>query len=383
MDLDEARCQAKLIFADMKPASGRDLTEVGRREGQGLDFAAQLSAMTPEGFPLPSLLYCGLTQLLQVKTYGPYEKMRWGYCFDFKDCTFGFELRKFGLRALCEPRNLDSPVLREVLGRARELTIVAERYLTAGPIEKQIDAGDVVADNLYHLLHGRYQFLREQAEQAYKRPPPPPEVHGSGTMFHFGKPTMEGGAFGAAAVDVYFSMTEHLFFIALAVSTARSSTPSLLEFLAGNWSTKARAVLDLTDPRVKASYDHLLRIREAWRNPVAHGGFMSAGASLYVHVPGTGVLPARLRRTADGVKVGFRLSDESFNQIMAVFDQFDAVLKTGPIRFAVKWAESGLDVAFDESSVSEYRAAMASDEAFDRLIEYRSCEYARHVNMDY
>lgn len=367
----------------MRPASNHELTEVGRREGEGKNLFDQLDAMTPEGFPLPELLHYGFTRLLGVQCYGPFEKMRWGYRFDFKGGTYGMEYRKFGLRFLCEPRNLDSPVLREVMGRARELTNIVEKYLSSGPIEQQINAGNITIDNLYNSLRARYDFFRERAGIAFKQTPSSTKGDGFTLNADFWRSKIEGGTLGTAAVDAYFSATEHLFCIALAFSISEQTSPPLLEFLAANWPTKARLVLDLTDSRIKASYDHLLRVREEWRNPIAHGGFMSKGASLFVHVPGVGALPAKLRRTADGVKVGLRLSDESFSQIMCAFNEFDEILGSSHLRFALKWAQSGLSVAYDAHSLRNYRVAMSSDAAFEEFIDYSSYEQDRHANMDY
>src|SRR6266436_5127269 len=115
MTLDEARRHAAGLFAELRSPAASSLVEVGRREGEGLGFLEQLNAMTPPGFPFPELLAFGFTQLLNVPTYGPGEKLLWGVRFRFKGVDFAFEYRKFGLRLLCDPGQLDSPVVREVL----------------------------------------------------------------------------------------------------------------------------------------------------------------------------------------------------------------------------------------------------------------------------
>jgi hypothetical protein len=190
MDLSEARLQAKAILGEIKPPSNRQLTEVGRNESSEIGLADKFRGMTPTDFPIPELLHFGLTKLLDAKPYGPFEKMRWGFLFDFKDGTFGFELQKFGLRMLCEPSKLDSPLLRELLGRSVALTNVVEQYLSSGVIPDQINAGNFTARNLYLRLRGRYEFLREKAELAYATPIPPPQTiqgqFGLVTTYHLG-----------------------------------------------------------------------------------------------------------------------------------------------------------------------------------------------------
>lgn len=388
MTLEEARRQAKELFADIGTPTDCELVEVGRREAEGKHLVEHIKAMTPPGFPIPGLLLFGLTQLLGLETYGPEEKMRWGVCFAFRGSTFGFELRKFGLRALCQPNMLDTPTLKEVLGRARALTNIVETYLSgSGYVANQINSGRFTIVNLYGQLDARYRFLREKARAAYATPPPPPERRtgkvGTFTTFDPGRPEREGSALGTAAVDAYFSLQEHLFCISLAFTTFGQSRPDLLQFLGANWRTKARLVLNIRDPAVKAFYDRLVAIREEWRNPLAHGGFLSGGGSLYFHLPGIGALPARLRRTSAGVKVRFSLRSSSFTEIMGLFDSFDAFLLEGPLRYPIKWGLSGLDVAFDAHSAAAHAAAMQSDETFEEFIEYRSYEEDLHTNMDY
>ncbi|MBI3099183.1 MAG: hypothetical protein HYY93_13220 [Planctomycetes bacterium] len=386
MELDEARRQAAALFEEIRPPTNRDLVEVGRREGVGLGFVEQLQAITPAGFPLPQLLHFGFTHLLQMSAYGPEEKMLWGICFDFRGATFGFEHRKFGLRALCERRNLDAPILNEIVGRARALTNVAEAYLTSGYGTAQLAAGRFTMQNLYNRLDDRYRFLRSEAEAAYSKPPPPPVTHTSNsvvcTEHDYSRPDREGGALAAAAVDAYFSRQEHLFCLSAAFT---DSVPpeGTLEFLGGNWRTKARVVLDLQNSSAKTFYDRLVGVRDEWRNPLAHGGFLSGGASLYFHVSGVGALPMRLRRTPAGAVLGFALPRSSFSEIMTLFDSFDAFLKGSSLRFPVKWAESGLDLSFAPESTAAYRLAMQSESDFDALLEQVAYQQDRSANMDF
>jgi hypothetical protein len=58
-------------------------------------------------------------------------------------------------------------------------------------------------------------------------------------------------------------------------------------------------------------------------------------------------------------------------------------LKTGEIGYVLKWAESGLDVAFDAKINSEYRVAIMSDESFEALMDRTGYFTDLQVNMDY
>src|SRR4051812_48949920 len=123
MQFDEARVKARALFDGIAPATSRpELVELGRRESEGGGFLDYVRGMTPTGFPIEGLLLFGLTRLLGLHDDGQEEKIAWSVWFTMKGDTYAFELRKFGLRLLCDPANLDLPLTREVLGKARALT---------------------------------------------------------------------------------------------------------------------------------------------------------------------------------------------------------------------------------------------------------------------
>jgi hypothetical protein len=388
MEFEEARRKAKTMFDGATPAATRcAVVELGRRESANGGFLDQVRGMTPKGFPLEGLLLFGLTQLLGLPDYGPEEKVAWSVWFSFKNATYAFELRKFGLRFLCQPENLDMPLTREVLGKARALTDIVEAFLSDGYAQKQLGAGQFTIQNLYCQLDERYRFLREQAKVAYETPPPSPESgQDEGVRWYrhdVGRPDREGGALGTAAVDAYFSRMEHLLCLSAGFANRPLPEEGFLEFLAGSWRAKVRTVLDLEQPGTKSFYDKLLSVRDEWRNPLAHGGFLSKGGSLYFHLPGIGALPAQLRRTPTGVQLKFTMLHSSFKQVMDLFDGFDEHLKVGPLRYAVQWAEAGMDVAFDEYSRRSYVKASSSDEAFADFLEGTQRAEDQAANMDW
>lgn len=388
MNLVEARAAARHQLGDasalVRPAP---MIELGRRETEGKGFFEAIAAMTVKGFPIPELILFGFSELLGFTPDGPGEKVRWTIAFEFRGVGFIYELRKLGLRLLIEESSIDSPIVKEVLGRTRALTDIVECHLTTEVLPKQLVAGAIVVSNSFSFLSKRCLFLRKEAFAAYGRPPPPPEkVLGQGftaTVSHAGVPTFEGGSLAAAAVDAYFSRLELLFVIASAFHPNALGGEGVAVFLNKKWADRAISLLDLQDASVKKLYDRLSAVRENWRNPLAHGTFQSGGASLYVQVPGIGALPARLRRTPAGVQAGFQLSSESFESICGLFDEFDANLAQGPLRFGLRWAESGLDIAFDSDSLAQYRAAMVSDEEFEEFLDGTARATDRHDNMDY
>ena len=278
-------------------------------------------------------------------------------------------------------------ILSIICGVVILLAIVSLFWPIGGMIESAQKRADERKD-LYTKLDERYQFLRDQAKLAYERPPPPPESgqdeHGNRWYAHdVHRPAREGGALGTAAVEAYFSRMEHLLCLVVGFTSAALPRDGFLEFLGAPWRAKVRTVLSLDDPDTKSFYDKLLAVREEWRNPLAHGGFLWGGASLHFHLPGDGALPAQLRRTPAGVQLKFTMLHASFNDVMTLFDSFDDHLRRGPLRYAVRWVEAGMDVAFDEYSRRDYANASASDAAFDYFLEGTQRAEDQAANMDW
>jgi integrase len=88
---------------------------------------------------------------------------------------------------------------------------------------------------------------------------------------------------GLAAIDAFFSWTEHVF-IHLAILQGRLTTGNqVAEVADADWSTKFRAALDLTDHETKAHFDTLVVIRRQMRNFMAHGAFGKQGEGIVHH----------------------------------------------------------------------------------------------------
>ena len=101
-------------------------------------------------------------------------------------------------------------------------------------------------------------------------------------------------------------------------------------------------------------------------------------------MPTVGALPASLVAVRDSWTFSFiPIPEASYADICALFDEVDAFLARAHTRYGWKFAGSGLDVVFDGKTRGEYRRAMASDEAFEAMLEKLSLEEDYHRNMEY
>lgn len=76
--------------------------------------------------------------------------------------------------------------------------------------------------------------------------------------------------------------------------------------------------------------------------------------------------------------------EDSFDQVCALFDEIDQWLRTGPVAHGMFWAESGLDVPFNEEHLASFRETMGrSWDAFEKFLFARSHAVDRATNMEW
>jgi hypothetical protein len=319
----------------------------------------------------------------------PMEKTLWAMPVKYRGIPFTVEHAKFGLGVMSDASEAVGllPDLLRTLDRASRIT---DRILRP-VLEERIATRHVTIRNLYPTLHSRYVFFREHALASFRTPPPPRELTSrsadgkiTGWSQDIFKPKREGFFYSTAAVDAFFSRLEHLLVLCLPfVPQARSI--DLAKHLAATWAVKYRSLVDFSsDRRGKRVYDALRAIKEQYRNPLAHGGFERGSSSLLVHMPECGAIPASLSEFRDGLHYTlYPLSERSFEECCAVFDECDSYFESGPLRRGYRFAATALNVALDQESVKEYEAAGASDEAFEELIDRTINLTDMHANMDW
>lgn len=344
----------------------------------------------PEERPLPWMVFLAFAEILKFPcAWKPMEKTLWAMPVKYRGVPFTVEHAKFGLGVMSDASEAATllPDLLRTLDRASR---VADKIMRP-VLEEQISKRHVTIRNLYSTLHSRYLFFREHALASFRTPPPDRELTSrsadgriTGWSQDIFKPKREGFFYSTAAVEAFFSRLEHLLVLCVPFGPHAHSI-DLSKHLAAGWAVKYRSLVDFSsDRRGKRVYDALRAIKEQYRNPLAHGGFEKGSGSLLVHVPSCGAIPASLSEFRDGLHYTlYPLSERSFQECCAVFDECDSYFETGPLRRGYRYASTSLNVAFDEESIREYQAASASDEAFEELID-RTCHLMdMDANMDW
>jgi hypothetical protein len=86
-----------------------------------------------------------------------------------------------------------------------------------------------------------------------------------------------------AAVDAFFSWTEHVF-IHMAILAGKVTTGhQVTELAEADWPDKFKTVLNIAEAPTKKLFDDLVEIRREMRNFLAHGAFGKDGRAFHFH----------------------------------------------------------------------------------------------------
>ncbi len=370
----------------------RKLREILPPHDEDYELALNYIPSAADRLPLPYMVF--LTLLLGTdRKYAsrPIEKTAWSIYFRFKNVPFCLEHGKFGMR-MATPAPANVSIIDELIGVLNRAFPVADRVLQQD-VDLQIRAGNVTVLNKQHLLRERYDFFRSAAREAFQAPAPNAEVifrkTGPGQKVSRSvdifKNKREGFFFGTAAIDSYFSWLEHVLVLIWPFVGYDPMKDDLLVYIGDGWIAKIKRIWDVIGSREeKALYDALREIKERFRNSITHGALEKGDGSLRVHISGLGAVPARLSRFTDSIHYDvFPLKEDSFDNACELFDAVDAHLRTNPTKYGMRFAEAGLDVAFDAKSREEYQNAMNCDVDFDELLERFSCVADRNANMEW
>ena len=194
--------------------------------------------------------------------------------------------------------------------------------------------------------------------------------------------TSESDWIAQAAVDAFFSWSEHAF-IHVAILRGRIENGyQVAELAAASWKEKFRAALDLDDPCFKQHYDKLLLLRVQMRNFMAHGAFGKRGEAFLFH-SGAGAAPVLLAESGTNRYSfsGAPVFDEgqAIRNIDSFLEDFWSS-ELSPVRshlFSV--VPSILTFVADAT----YSKAMRSDNAMSELVEYLENKMDAAANMEW
>lgn len=387
-ELEPVRQAALRALGPIKPADSNT------QASEDFLFSAKRTQASDE-LPPYYLIYFLLVDLLGFENLGKFEKVAWSIPIDIRGRAYLIEYRKFGVGVFAH-----NPVDEEA--QAREIVQYIQKGIKAAQpffdslADQAVAASAVNVVNNSHALFARFEYLRNAhslkiSEAELRKDERHVETHESESgmkwdtiSFPASRLYIEADWLAMAAIDAFFSWTEHVF-IHLAILAGRKTSAQEVASLAqANWATKFKAALDITEPDVHRSFDILLAMRNELRNYVAHGAFGKQGEAFHFH-SATGAVPVLLPHRAGSKK--FTLGEGlafDWNAALLEIEQFISMLWAGDRSPAQKYIqESGLPVILTKAADGTYANAMTSDDEMDALIEHLGYQVDRAANMDW
>ena len=332
-----------------------------------------------------------LGEVLGGHDFGRTEKLAWEYPIRFRSVPLTMAFQKFGVRAYVDPvvgqESEARALVKALLDTCHKAMPLIRKTALRSIADQQISDGKVNIDNHFSDLRDQYEHfcLLARASDEAAATAKPIEQRGDGWVgitLPAHQLRREARFEATAAVASFFSMLEHLLLIAYFFSPLDESDGSLADFIGGGWSTKFRRVLAISDPAIKAPYDALVEIADSVRNPSAHGAVRPDGTDFRFLLPGVGPVSARVTISNSKAR-RYSWDDKKPFPSLAALDSAYESLRSGPLRAAVTYGDSGLDLYFGSKIRDALRSAASHPEELDNLIEFLQEQVDRAANMDW
>ncbi len=387
-ELEPVREAARRALGSVKPATAstpadRDFLFNAKRTDAGRKLPAQ------------HLVYFVLVDLLGYRNLGKFEKLAWSIPIEFNERAFLIEHRKFGVGIFAADLEKDEADAQQIVNHIHKAVRTARPFFD-WLAARAIDDSAVNVTNKSVSLFDRFEFLRDsyglKANEAETRKGE--RVIKTGKSGNGGDwQTISFPAFrlraeakwlGLAAIEAFFSWTEHVL-IHIGILRGRlTSANEVTRAAEANWPTKFKLAFDLADERSKKLYDDLLIVRKELRNFAAHGSFGKQGEAFHFH-SSAGAVPVLLpdpigsRRFALGEPSAFDLQ-----HALQTIEEFIEHLWEGPrapARIYVQKYELPLILTMAHDGT--YGRAMTSIDEMTSFADYLAGQLDRAADMDW
>jgi hypothetical protein len=382
--IEAIREEATKAIAPLRPAARGGRYKIGTtrtKAGQGL----------PDHY----LVYFLLVELLKFPHSGRGEKVAWTIAVDYGGNFALIKHRKLGL-GIFSMATAEDELVAEQIVRA-----VARGVITASPFfdhlaSEAVHGSRLNVRNNSAWLFSRYEYLRNQfrekaasAEARKGEVEKTEEILPNGTRVgSFSFPAFalrqEAGWLGIAAIEAFFSWTEHVLIHIAILQGKLKTAEEVADLAAAEWSEKVKTAIGLGDAKLKTLFDELLRVRRQIRNYIAHGAFGKRGEAFEFHSR-AGAVPVNLT-DPDGKDKFSMWFGPIFGEAGAIetAELFTENLWKGDLAPAKLYIQdAALPIVLPYASDGTYERAMTSAEEMEYLVEGMTREMDNAVNMDW
>lgn len=381
-ELDRVRELAQRAVSPLVPVDDATITKhdflfIGKRAVSGQDL------------PAPYFMYFLFVELLRFRDLGRFEKLAWSIPVDFNGKAFLIEHRKMGVGIFIQD-DADTDDAKRIAVLIKKGVRCAQPYFK-WKAEQAVTASKFNVTNNSRVLFERYEYLvtrtmavRDEAklrkDEVIRTQLSPRSWSSSRPAFQLNR---EARWLAMAAIDAFFSWTEHVF-IHIAILDEKITSGENFKALSGaEWSEKFKSALDISNNDTKKNFDKLVILRRQLRNFVAHGAFGKDGETLHFH-SSAGAVPVLFDVTrSNGFIIGESLEfqiDEAF-QAMSSFITYLWGEPRKPHWLYIQ--EYGLPLIMTMARDGTYRRAMASLKDMEGFVDHLAGQMDNAANMDW
>lgn len=348
---------------------------------------------TEAGRKLPSyyLVYFLLVDLLGFRNLGRFEKLAWSVPVEFNKKVYLIEHRKFGLGIFCVNPGAYEADAAEMVRCIWAACKAAEPYF-AHRAHIALKAGLLNVHNLHRQLWGRLSYLKGRlvAFQAAKikaeNIPPKKRVFKNGGMAvswaHHTRARERVSWLTQSVVEAFFAWSEHALVHFSVLGGSVQNGEALVALTKTEWRDKFQSAFDITLPIWKSHYDALVRVKDEYRNYVAHGAFGKDGQAFRFH-SNAGAVPLMLTARSRGPQVTMRPYE--------VMPDTDSIASINAFLVDVRshaepmwiYLDSGLSSVLTFSADGTYAKATSSAKNMRNFVDYWIHEIDNAANMDW
>lgn len=387
-ELESVREAARRALGPVKPA-----TENTQADKDFL-FTAQRTDASRK-LPAQHLVYFVLADLLSFRDLGRFEKLAWSIPVEFNGRAFLIEHRKFGAGVFAENAEKDEANAQQIVNYIHKAIKAARPYFD-WLAAKAVQESAVNVMNKSVSLFDRFEFLRDsyhlkvneaesrKDERVVKTGKTKSGADWQSIAFPSMRLRTEAKWLGLAAVEAFFSWTEHVLIHIGILRGTLTSADEVASAAETDWSKKFKLAFDLSDVHSKELYDELLKIRKELRNYVAHGSFGKQGEAFSFH-SSAGAVPVLLPDPIGSRKFSFgELSTFDLQHALQSIEEFIAHLWEGPRAPArVYVQEYELPLILTMARDGAYKRAMTSVEEMIKLADHLASQIDNAANMDW
>ena len=388
-NLEKIRVAAREALGKIVPAE----TPLSKKDLKGLMF----SSATDGGRDLPPyyLIYFLMVELLGFSNLGQRKNAAWVIPIRFRGRLYGIEYRDSG-PGIFTPNpdpdaGMDTPPAKEAQRESLEIAALIRQALAAADPWFKWRAGQAASGNDLNVvndsewLFGRYEFFRDRFRalrvEAEERKGERVITKGAikdGTPYtSVSVPSLkierEADWNAQAAMEAFFSWTEHVF-IHLSILQGRVRSGGDVARLAeADWKTKLETALDVSDPETGKHQELLSGLHTQVRRVAAQGAFGREGEALWFH---SGAGPAPLHLTGDQSHPWSLAGEAALDPAEAIsaMEGFIEHLWSGPRGVMQEYIFSGLPAFLLFAADGTYEKAIRSEGYMARFVQNLICQ---------